>query len=95
MSESALIRTGNPEAIEEFVVRMPLKAMRALERVAEYRGMSCQAVAREYLGRGIREDEGRMFNETVLRVTERVLAERLGSEEQAHEIVNAVRAEFR
>ena len=55
-----------PETIEDFIVRMPAKAMRALERVAEFRDMSCQARAREYIGRGIAEDERRRFEQTAL-----------------------------
>lgn len=83
-----------PEPHSDFTVRLPDKALRLLERIAEWKGMSCEALARQYIGRGLAEDRMARFNETALQVTTEVLAEELG-EERAQELVEGIRQRFR
>jgi len=69
----------------DFTVRIPDRALRAIERIAAHRDMSCQALAREYLSHGLMADGIKMFSETAMRVVEEVLTEERGPDEQAVE----------
>ena len=87
--------TERDRPAEELVVRLPARAMRMLERVAAHRSTTCHLLAREYIGRGIREDEMRRFDETVLLITEDVLKRRIGNDEEVEAALAEVRAAFR
>jgi hypothetical protein len=83
-----------PEPHADLTVRLPEKAMRWLERVTAHRGLSCEQLARQYVGRALMEDRRRLFEETALEAMREILAEELGSSERAEEIVAAVSARY-
>ncbi|GAB4333463.1 MAG: hypothetical protein Kow0010_19900 [Dehalococcoidia bacterium] len=93
-SSTDSIRWDIPAGIE-LRIDLPQRAMEHLRRVAEERGTTCEALARLYVGRGLREDLRRLFEEQVLDAAEGVLAQRLGSVEEARDIVDEVRERFR
>lgn len=83
-----------PGAGETVSFRLPARAMAPLTRIATYRGMTCEALVREYLGAGLREDVRGHFEEQVLVATEDALASRV-TPEVAADVLAAVRAEFK
>jgi anti-sigma factor RsiW len=79
---------------QSFSVALPEAVIEQLCRLAERRETTAEALARLYIGQGIREDMRRVFDEEVLSTTETILAERLGSAEEAQAIVDEVRGRF-
>jgi hypothetical protein len=75
-------------------VSLPGSAVDSLRQLAEAQGVSCEELARIYVGRGLREDLRRAFEEKVLGVTEDVLRER-GASDEAASVVAEVRRRFR
>ena len=73
---------------------MPERVIESIESVARYKGTTCDALIRLYLGAGLREDLARYFAEQVLTATEEALAKRLPQPEVAA-VMQEVRSEFR
>lgn len=74
-------------------VSLPQSALDSLRHQAEAQGVSCEELARINVGRGLREDLRRAFEQQVLRVNEEVLRER-GSADDAAAVVAEVRRRF-
>ena len=66
--------------------------MRVLGALAQRRDMSCEALTREYITRGVMEDRWRMFAETAVPTVESVLHEHVP--ERAEELIAEVRRRF-
>ncbi len=75
-------------------VTLPVSAASLLEALARYRDMSSEALLREYIGAGLREDQRRYFEEQALSITEEVLAKQLRSPGQAAELMREIRREI-
>lgn len=74
-------------------VSLPESTLDSLRQLAEAQEVSCEELARIYVGRGLREDLRRTFEQQVLRVTEEVLRERSSADEAAA-VVAEVRRRF-
>lgn len=74
-------------------VSLPESAAQSLQQLAESQGVSCEELARIYVGRGLRDDLRRAFEDQVLGVTEEVLRERSSADEAAA-VVAEVRRRF-
>jgi hypothetical protein len=81
------------ERYETLDLRMPERAMKLLRRMARYHDTTCEALARQYIGVGLREAELRYFNDQVLWATEEALRDRLDKDTIA-EVLREVRAQF-
>lgn len=68
-------------------VRLPQEVLASLERVAEERSTSVEAVVRMYIGTGLRQDIARLYGERVLASVERVLTQHIDSQEEVEAIV--------
>ena len=77
---------------EEFLLHVSPQAMRLLTHPASQRDMSCEALAREYLSRGMVEDRLRLFAETATQAVEAVVRDL--APDKADEIVAAVNRRF-
>ena len=82
------------DAAETVSFTIPNSAMLSLAKMAKYREMSCEALARHYLGEGLRADLHRYFSDQVLNAVEDALGRRYGPDEAA-EVLSRVRSEFR
>jgi hypothetical protein len=79
---------------EKLIIELPEEASERLRRLAKSQGMSAETLARLYVGRGLREDMRRRFDEEVLAVATSLLAKRLKSVEEAEQVVAELRGHF-
>ncbi len=82
------------EPYETLELAMPQKAMQALRRAAEYYGLPCEALARQYIGVGLREAAREYFSEQAMWATGDALRARMDATE-AEEVLRDIRARFK
>lgn len=83
----------HPRPGEDILVRVPHDALVSLQKVAENRGMSVEALVRLYVGQGLRNDLAKQFGERVIEKTAQVLSRNLTSEEEISAILQEIRVE--
>ena len=86
-------RYADSERSEELKVMVSPKALRLLTALAARRGMSCEALAREYLTRGLVDDRLKAFAESASTTVEDVLREHVPAAE-ADALITEVRRRF-
>jgi hypothetical protein len=72
-------------------VRVPNETLASMEKVAIGRDMSVEALAKFYIGQGLRQDLARIFANRVLETTAQVLTRHIQSEEEVSEIIREIR----
>jgi hypothetical protein len=82
-----------PRATTALSLRIPIDTLASLEKVAANRGMSPEALAKLYIGQGLRQDLARLFADRVLETTAQVLTRHLQSEEEVSAILREIRGE--
>jgi hypothetical protein len=75
---------------ESVTVELPVEAAKRLRAIAKHRAMEPSDLARMYVGRGIREDLQRVFEEQALEVARDVVRE-MHSADEAEQVVARVR----
>lgn len=78
---------------KELKLMLPFDVISSLERVAETRDMSLDALIKMYLGQSLRQDLSKLFAERVLEKTAQVLTRHMDSKEQVTEIISEIRHE--
>lgn len=73
-------------------LKIPTDTQEALERIAEARDMSVEALARLYIGQGLRQDVVQHFADHVLELTAQVLSRHGQSPEQVEAILREIRS---
>ncbi|MGI8588609.1 MAG: hypothetical protein ACR2M0_13125 [Chloroflexia bacterium] len=81
-----------PRPMEAVTVQFPVDALASLEKVAEHRDMSDEALIQFYIGQGLRQDLSRLFSDRVIQVTADALAQHGLSEEEVEMILEEIRA---
>ena len=82
-----------PRATETVAIQVPKDVLTSLERVAQRRDMSCQALLKLYIGQGLRQDVAMLFSDRVLETTSQVLARHTLSAEEVSAIIQEIRVE--
>lgn len=82
---------GRPSS--ELTLTLPIDVIRSLERVAQTRDMSPEALVKFYVGQSLRIDLAKLSANQVLETTAQVLTRHLDSEEQVSRILEEIRHE--
>ena len=82
-----------PRPSETVPVRIPRDTLTSLEKLAQSRDMSCEALIRFYIGQGLREDMSKRFADHVLETTARILSHHIKPEEKLSEIMEEIQNE--
>ena len=82
-----------PRATTTLSIRIPVDTLASLEKVAANRDMLPEALAKLYIGQGLRQDLARLFADRVLETTAQVLTRHLQSEEEVSAILREIRGE--
>lgn len=80
-----------PRPTTEVVLDIPDSVLVSLERVAKERDMSLRALVHLYIGEGLREDQSRIRRGHFDEIAEKVLIQRLESDEEASAIIKEIR----
>ena len=82
-----------PRPMETVTLKVPVDTLEALERVADGRDMSVEALMKLYVGQGLRQDLARRFGERLLESTASVLSRHLESEQEISAILREIQLE--
>ncbi|MEH2409091.1 hypothetical protein [Nostoc sp.] len=82
-----------PRATETVSIKIPTETLRSLEKVADNRDMTLEALLKFYIGQSLRRDLAKLFSERVLESTAEVLARHIESEEEILTIIQEIQAE--
>jgi len=82
-----------PRPAQTISLEIPQDTLDSLKKVAATRDMSSEALAKFYIGQGLRQDLARLFADRVLDTTEQVLARHLQSAEEVSAILREIRTE--
>lgn len=74
-------------------LKIPADVLASLQRVAGSKEMSVEALAKLYIGQGLRQDVARLFADRVLETTAQVLTRHLQSDAEVSAILNEIRLE--
>jgi hypothetical protein len=74
-------------------LKIPKDVLASLEKVAQKREMSVQALVKFYIGQNLRQDLAKMFSDKVLERTEVVLSRHLKSQEVS-EILREIKVDL-
>ncbi len=88
--EQVEIRWRKPES-EVVSIELPKSAIASLEKVAQNKEMSVNALLKFYIGRGLREDLRDISANQLLDAVAEVLGERLGSQADADAVMREIR----
>lgn len=72
---------------------IPCDTLETMERVAAARDMSAEALMKFYIGQSLRQDASKLFSESVLETTSRVLSTHVDSDDERAAILLEIRAE--
>ena len=70
-----------PRVTQDVLLQIPVDTLSTLEKVANNRDMSVNALLKFYIGQGLRQDSTQLFSDRVLETTAQVLAKPISSEE--------------
>jgi hypothetical protein len=82
-----------PRPVEVVSIEIPTDTLASLQKVAESRDMSYQALIKFYIGQGLRQDLSKLFSDRVLETAAQVLARHISSEEEVSAIIQEIRGE--
>jgi len=82
-----------PRPMEAVTLKVPVDTLEALERVADGRDMSVEALMKLYVGQGLRQDLAKRFGERLLESTASVLSRHLESEQEISAILREIQLE--
>ncbi len=82
-----------PRTAEIVSLNIPIDTLASLQKIAENRDMSVEALLKFYIGQGLREDLAKVFSERLLDKTAQVLARHLDSAEEISTIIREIQAE--
>ncbi len=85
--------TIQPRPMETVMLKVPVDTLEALERIADSRDMSVEALLKHYVGQGLRQDLAKRFGERVLESTASVLSRHLESEQEINAILREIQLE--
>jgi hypothetical protein len=88
--EQVEIRWRKPES-ESVAIDLPKTAIASLEKVAQNKDMSVNALLKFYIGRGLRQDLSDLSANQLLDAVAEVLSERLGSQADADAVMREIR----
>ena len=88
--EQVEIRWRKAES-ESVAIELPKTAIASLEKVAQNKDMSVNALLKFYIGRGLRQDLSDLSANQLLDAVAEVLNERLGSQADTDEVMRASR----
>ncbi len=91
--EEEIVLQLHPRSTESVLLQIPADALLALEKVADSRDMSVQALLKLYVGQGLRQDAARLFSERVMETTAQALARHIPSEEVRSAILREIQGE--
>ncbi len=85
--------TTRPRPMETVTLKVPVDALHELERIADGRDMSVEALLKLYVGQGLRQDLAKRFGERLLESTASVLSRHLESEQEINAILREIQLE--
>jgi hypothetical protein len=91
MTEEGFALRFQPRTSTTIALPIPKDTLAALEKVADGRDMSVEALLKFYIGQGLRQDVAQLFADHILDKTEQVLARHLQSEEAISAILKEIR----
>ncbi len=90
---SELRDVDQPSGGYTVTLKVPVDTLEALERVADGRDMSVEALMKLYVGQGLRQDLARRFGDRLLESTASVLSRHLESEQEINAILREIQLE--
>ncbi|NET37536.1 MAG: hypothetical protein F6K19_36855 [Cyanothece sp. SIO1E1] len=82
-----------PQESETVSIQIPKNTLESLEKVANQRDMSLEALLKFYIGKCLRQDVSQLFANQVLDSTAKVLARYHHSEEEVAQILQEIQLE--
>ncbi len=82
----------HPRPKETVSLEIPTDTLKSLEKVADSRDMSVEALLKLYIGQGLRQDLTKLFSNRVLEVTAQVLSQHIQSEAEISSILAKIRS---
>jgi hypothetical protein len=83
-----------PRDSKELSLRLPVSVIASLQRVAERRDMSVEALIRLYIGSGLRQDLAAVWSDRVLEATADVLGRRIESTQEVSDILAEIKEDM-
>ncbi len=83
----------HPHLQETVSLEIPKDTLESLNKIAENRDMSVEALLKFYIGQGLRQDLANLFSHRVLEATAQVLARHIQSEQEISDILQEIRSE--
>ncbi len=78
---------------ETVSISIPTDTLKSLQKVANCRDMSLEALLKFYIGKGLRQDLSKLFSEHLIDSTAQVLARHIQSEEEVLNIIREIQEE--
>lgn len=82
-----------PRPMSTVTLTVPVDTLEALSRVAESRETSVEALMKQYVGQGLRQDLAKRFGDRLLESTASVLSRHLESEQEINAILREIQLE--
>ncbi len=82
-----------PRPTETLSIKIPLDTLESLQKIADSRDMSLEALLKFYIGQGLRQDLAKRFSARFLETTAQVLAKHIESESEIAAILQEIRGE--
>jgi hypothetical protein len=78
---------------ETVSLKIPVDTLQSLQKIADSRDMSLEALLKFYIGQGLRQDLTKHFSTRILETTAQVLAKHIESESEIAAILQEIRGE--
>ncbi|WP_216595568.1 hypothetical protein [Myxosarcina sp. GI1] len=78
---------------ETVSISIPTDTLKSVQKVANCRDMSLEALLKFYIGKGLRQDLSKLFSDRLLDSTAQVLARHIQSEEEVSNIIREIQEE--
>ena len=88
-----LILHVRPRPTETVSLKIPVDILQSLQKIADSRDMSLEALLKFYIGQGLRQDLTKHFSTRILETTAQVLAKHIESESEIAAILQEIRGE--
>jgi hypothetical protein len=93
--EDDITLTIRPRPTENVSVKIPIDTLQSLNKIAQSKDMSLEALIKYYVGQGLRQDISKIFAEQLMNKTAEVLARYINSEEEICQILEEIKSETR
>lgn len=93
MSDNLYKLDVKPRAMQPVILNVPADTLETLERIAESREMSVEALMKFYIGQGLRQELAKRFNERLLESAASVLARHVETEQEVNSILREIQLE--